>query len=171
MRENVSVDVSTADRKRLLALILDRNTPAKVVWRSKIILATADGLGTMAIMRKTGKSKPCVWRWQERFMHEGLDGLLRDKTRPPGTPPLPESVRQKVLAKTASETPPNATHWSVRTMAKATGISRTSVQRIWKEAGLKPHLVKRFKVSTDPMFEEKITDVSDINTCETERAA
>ena len=92
-------------------------------------------------------------------MHEGVDGLLRDKTRPPGTPPLPESVRQKVLAKTASETPQSATHWSVRTMAKAMGISRTSVQRIWKEAGLKPHLVKRFKVSTDPMFEEKVTDV------------
>ena len=103
-----------ADRKRLLAIAADRNTPAKVVWRAKIILATADGLGTMAIMRETGKSKPCVWRWQERFMHEGVDGLLRDKTRPPGTPPLPESVRQKVLAKTASETPPSAKHWSVR---------------------------------------------------------
>jgi transposase len=159
MRENISFDVSSADRKRLLAIAADRNTPAKVVWRTKIILATADGLGTMAIMRETGKSKPCVWRWQERFMHEGVDGLLRDKTRPPGTPPLPESVRQKVLAKTASETPPSATHWSVRTMAKAMGISRTSVQRIWKEAGLKPHLVKRFKVSTDPLFEEKVTDV------------
>jgi transposase len=159
MRENISFDVSSADRKRLLAIAADRNTPAKVVWRAKIILATANGLGTMAIMRETGKSKPCVWRWQERFMHEGVDGLLRDKTRPPGTPPLPESVRQKVLTKTASETPPDATHWSVRTMAKATGISRTSVQRIWKEAGLKPHLVKRFKISTDPMFEEKVTDV------------
>ena len=159
MRENISFDVSETDRKRLLAIAADRNTPAKVVWRARIILATADGLGTMAIMRETGKSKPCVWRWQERFMHEGVDGLLRDKTRPPGTPPLPESVRQKVLAKTASETPPSATHWSVRTMAKAMGISRTSVQRIWKEAGLKPHLVKRFKISTDPMFEEKVTDV------------
>ena len=159
MRENISFAVSEADRKRLLAIAGDRNTPAKLVWRAKIILATADGLGTVAIMRATGKSKPCVWRWQERFMHEGVDGLVRDKTRPPGTPPLPESVRQKVLAKTASETPPSATHWSVRTMAKATGISRTSVQRIWKEAGLKPHLVKRFKISTDPMFEEKVTDV------------
>ena len=159
MRENISCDVGVADRERLLALVADRNTPAKVVWRAKIILATADGLGTMAIMRETGKSKPCVWRWQERFMHEGVDGLLRDKTRPPGTPPLPESVRQKVLARTACETPPGATHWSVRTMAKAVGISRTSVQRIWAEAGLKPHLVKRFKVSNDPMFEEKVTDV------------
>ena len=130
MRENVSFDVRAVDRQRLEQLASDRNTPSKVVWRAQIILATADGLGTVAIMRATGKSKPCVWRWQERFMRKGVDGLLRDKTRRPGTPPLPESIRQKVLAKTASETPPNATHWSVRTMAKAVGISHTSVQRI-----------------------------------------
>lgn len=159
MRENISFKVSAADRRRLRALVADRNIPAKVVWRCKIILASADGLGTMAIMRATGKSKPCVWRWQELFMHDGVDGLVRDKTRPPGTPPLPESVRRKVLAKTAGESPPNATHWSVRTMAKAVGISHTAVQRIWAEAGLKPHLVKKFKVSGDPMFEEKVTDV------------
>jgi transposase len=150
MRENISFDLSAADRRRLEQLVSDRNTPAKVVWRAKIILATADGLGTMAIMRASGKSKPCVWRWQERFMREGVDGLLRDKTRPPGTAPLPETVRRKVLAKTASETPPKATHWSVRTMAKAVGISHTSVQRIWAEAGLKPHLVRRFKISNCP---------------------
>ena len=159
MRENISFDVSAADRRRLEQLVSDRNTPAKIVWRAKIILATADGLGTMAIMRASGKSKPCVWRWQERFMREGVDGLLHDKTRPPGTAPLPEAVRRKVLAKTASETPPNATHWSVRTMAKAVGISHTSVQRIWAGAGLKPHLVRRFKISNDPHFEEKVTDV------------
>ena len=81
MRENISFDVSAADRRRLEQLVSDRNTPAKIVWRAKIILATADGLGTMAIMRASGKSKPCVWRWQERFMREGVDGLLRDKTR------------------------------------------------------------------------------------------
>ena len=73
---------------RLEALIADRNTPAKVVWRAEIVLATADGLGTNAIMRRTGKSKPCVWRWQERYVEEGVDGLLRDKTRPPGKTPL-----------------------------------------------------------------------------------
>ena len=159
MRENVSFDVRAVDRQRLEQLASDRNTPSKVVWRAQIILATADGLGTVAIMRATGKSKPCVWRWQERFMRKGVDGLLRDKTRRPGPPPLPESIRQKVLAKTASETPPNATHWSVRTMAKAVGISHTSVQRIWAEAGLKPHLVRRFKISNDPHFEEKVGDV------------
>jgi len=88
-----------------------------------------------------------------------VDGLVRDKTRPPGRAPLSAAVKRKVLAKTANETPPDATHWSVRTMAKAVGISRTSVQRIWAEAGLKPHLVKRFKISNDPAFEEKVTDV------------
>ena len=120
----------------------------------KIILATADGLGTMAIMRATGKSKPCVWRWQERFAAEGVDGLTRDKTRKPGRAPLSAAVKRKVLTKTAGETPPEATHWSVRSMAAAVGISHTSVQRIWAEAGFKPHLVRRFKISNDPAFEE-----------------
>jgi transposase len=159
MRENVSFDVSAADRTRLRLLVSDRNTPAKVVWRAKIILASADGLGTMAIMRATGKSKPCVWRWQERFAAEGVDGLTRDKTRKPGRARLSAAVKRKVLAKTSSEAPPNATHWSVRSMAKVMGISHTSVQRIWAEAGLKPHLVRRFKISSDPNFEEKVSDV------------
>ena len=159
MRATISFKVSAAEREHLQRLVADRNTPAKVVWRAKIILGSADGLGTMAIMRATGKSKPCVWRWQERFATEGVDGLVRDKTRPPGRAPLSAAVKRKVLAKTANETPPDATHWSVRTMAKAVGISRTSVQRIWAEAGLKPHLVKRFKISNDPAFEEKVTDV------------
>jgi transposase len=159
MRDGIFIRVSPADRVRLEGFISDRNTASKVVWRAKIVLATADGLGTMAIMRATRKSKPCVWRWQERYAAEGVDGLLRDKTRPSGRKPLPEKVKLKVLVKTANETPPNATHWSVRTMAKAVGISHTSVQRIWAEAGFKPHLVAKFKVSNDPLFEEKVTDV------------
>jgi transposase len=159
MRRNLTLELSAADQVRLEQLVADRNTPAKVLWRADIVLATADGLGTMAIMRRTGKSKPCVWRWQERFIEEGVEGLLRDKTRPPGTPPLSWEIRQRVLTKTANEVPANATHWSVRTMAKEVGISHTSVQRIWAEAGLKPHLVRTFKVSNDPQFEEKVTDV------------
>jgi len=98
-------------------------------------------------------------RWQQCYLEEGIEGLKRDKTRRPGTPPLPERIRAKVLAKTASETPPTATHWSVRSMAKETRILHTSVQRIWREAGLKPHLVKIFKISNDSEFEEKVTGV------------
>lgn len=159
MRAHITFQVTPADRKCLEALVADRNTPAKVVWRAEIILATADGLGTMAIMRRSGKSKPCVWRWQERFAAEGVEGLIRDRTRPSRKPPLSDAIKHKVLAKTARETPPDATHWSVRSMAKAIGISHTSVQRIWREAGLKPHLTRSFKISNDPMFEEKVTDI------------
>ena len=148
-----------ADRARLEGLVADRNTPAKVVWRAGFVLASAARWTVKAICRSTGMSKPCVWRWQKRFADEGVDGLLRDKTRPPGRKPLAAELKAKVLAKTARETPPDATHWSVRTMAKAMGISHTSVQRIWREAGLKPHLVGKFKVSSDPHFEEKVTDI------------
>ena len=158
-RGDICIHVSPANRARLEAIIADRNSTSKAVWRAEIVLATADGLGTSAIMKRTGKSKPCVWRWQQRYVEEGVDGLLRDKTRPPGKRPLSAAVKRKVLAKTASETPPDATHWSVRSMATAMGISHTSVQRIWAEAGLKPHLVRRFKISNDPQFEEKVTDV------------
>jgi transposase len=153
------ITVTAEDRARLARLLGDRNTPAKVVWRARIVLATADGANVKAICRATGKSKPCVWRWQKRFGDAGVDGLLRDKTRPPGRKPLPAELKAKVLAKTTRETPLDATHWSVRTMAKTMGISHTSVQRIWREAGLKPHLTARFKVSNDPQFEEKVTDI------------
>jgi transposase len=158
-RDDICIYVSPSKRSQLSALISARNTPSKVVWRAKIVLATADGHGTNEIMRRTGKSKPCVWRWQERYVEEGVDGLLRDKTRPPGKKPLPVAVKRKVLAKTASATPPNATHWSRASMAAEMGISPSSVGRIWAEAGLKPHLVRRFKISNDPQFEEKVTDV------------
>jgi hypothetical protein len=88
MRPGIIVDVTAADRARLEAVMADRNSPQKHAWRAAIILATADGLGTNAIMRRTGKSKTAVWRWQERFASEGADGLLRDKTRPSRVAPF-----------------------------------------------------------------------------------
>jgi transposase len=109
------------------AIIKDRNSPAKAIWRAEIVLATADGCGTNEIMRRTGKSKPCVWRWQERFVDEGVEGLLRDKTRPSRVPALTQEVRLAVLTKTAKETPANATHWSRTSMAAAARISPSSV--------------------------------------------
>ena len=159
MRDDICIYVSPADRARLERLVVDRNTPRKVAWRAEIVLASADGLGTMAIMRRTGKAKPTVWRWQERYLEAGVDGLARDKTRPGRKKPLSSQVKLAVLTKTAAERPPDATHWSARTMARAVGISHRSVQRIWAEAGLKPHLVRTFKLSNDPQFAEKVTDV------------
>ena len=158
-RDDICLYVSPANRKRLQAIIADRNSPRKWVWRCEIVLATADGLGTNAVMRRTKKSKPTVWRWQERYMEAGVDGLLADKTRPSRVPPLDAKVKLEVLKKTVKETPFAVTHWSRTSMAKAVGISPSSVGRIWREAGLKPHRIDKFKVSNDPNFEEKLVDV------------
>jgi hypothetical protein len=80
MRAGVTLSVSSADLDRLRALVSDRNAPQKHVWRARIVLLTAEGVGTSAIIRETSKSKTCVWRWQERFAGEGFEGLLRDDT-------------------------------------------------------------------------------------------
>jgi hypothetical protein len=92
MRPGIIIDVTAADRARLEAVVADRNSPQKHVWRAAIVLATADGLGTNAVMRRTGKSKTVVWRWQERFASDGVDGLLRDKTRPSRIAPFGPEV-------------------------------------------------------------------------------
>jgi transposase len=158
-RDDICLYLGPADRAQLEALRANRNTPRKVVWRAEIVLATAEGCGTNEIMRRAETSKPTVWRWQKRYLDEGVAGLRRDKTRPSRVPPLPREMRLKVIAKTVQETPPNATHWSRSAMAEAVGISPSSVGRIWAEAELKPHLTRAFKVSNDPMFEEKVTEI------------
>ncbi len=158
-RNDICIWVSAANRSRLEAIIANRNSLAKHVWRAQIVLATADGHGTNEIMRLSDKSKPTVWRWQERYINAGVDGLLHDKTRRSRVAPLGNDTKLAVLKKTATETPANATHWSRALMAKAVGISPSSVGRIWREAGLKPHRVDTFKVSNDPHFEEKVVDV------------
>jgi|TARA_B100000315_G_scaffold211345_1_gene208064 transposase len=159
MRSNISFEVTASERARLEALVCDGKTPQKHVWRARIVLLTADGFGTVGIMRRTGKSKPTVWRWQERFMEQGVDGLVHDKTRPPGKAPLPPDVIKRVVAMTHEGPPGEATHWTVRAMAKAVAISKRSVQRIWAAHGLRPHLVKTFKLSNDPKFADKLHDI------------
>ena len=111
-RDDICLYLNPADRAKLEEIVANRNSPRKWVWRAEIVLATADGLGTNAIMRHTGKSKPCVWRWQERYIDEGVTGLLRDKTRPSRLAPLSAEKKLAIIEKTATEKPANATHWS-----------------------------------------------------------
>ncbi len=159
MRAGIVVNVTRADRRRLEAIVSDRCAPQKHVWRAKIILATADGFGTAEIMRRSGKAKPVVWTWQARFMAEGVDGLLRDKTRKPGKPPLSAEIVQRVIALVTGRPPGETTHWTGRTLAKAAKISLRSVQRILEAHQLEPHRVRSFKLSNDPKFAEKLRDV------------
>jgi len=159
MRTGIVVNVTTRDRQRLAAIVADRNSSQKHVWRAQIILATADGSGTSEIMRRTGRSKSVVWRWQERFMQEGVDGLLRDKTRPSRIPPLSQAIIARVIERTAEAPPGEVTHWTAEAMAKEVAISISSVQRIWRAHGLKPHQVRLFKLSKDPAFAAKLRDI------------
>jgi len=159
MRPGISIEVSPPDRRRLEALVGDRNAAQKHVWRAEIVLLSAEGVGTVEIMRRTGKSKTCVWRWQERFAEEGFEGLLRDKTRPSRIPPLGPEVAERVVASTLADPPAETTHWTAAMMAKAIGISVSSVQRIWRVHGLQPHRVRQFKLSNDPKFVDKLRDV------------
>ena len=159
MRTGISIVVSPSDRQRLRAVIGDRNAPQKHVWRCRIVLFTADGLGTAAIMREAGISKSAVWRWQERFMREGVEGLLRDKTRPSRIPAFGPDVAERIVTLTLDDPPGETTHWTADAMAKATGISASAVRRIWKAHGLQPHRYRRFKLSNDPKFVDKLRDV------------
>jgi len=159
MRAGISIELTTADRRRLETILRNRNAPQKHVWRARIVLLSADGHGTVEIMHRTGKSKTCVWRWQERFSQEGVEGLLRDKTRPSRIPPLDQAVIDRVVDLTATDPPHEATHWTLAAMAKAAGISASSVQRIWRAHGLAPHRMRHFKLSTDPAFAAKLRDI------------
>ena len=122
MRAGIVVQVTRADRRRLEAIVADRGAPQKHVWRAHLV-ATADGCGTAEIMRRSGKAKPVVWTWQARFMAEGVAGLLRDKTRKPGKPPLASETVQRVVDLALGPPPGEATHWSGRELAKAVGVS------------------------------------------------
>jgi transposase len=159
MRTGISIALQPSDRRLLDAIVDDRNAPQKHVWRAKIVLLSADGVGTAEIMRRTAKSKTCVWRWQERFMKTGVAGLLRDKTRPSRVKPLGQEAIDRVVALTATPPPHEATHWTSAAMAKAVAISVSSVQRIWRAHGLAPHRVRQFKLSNDPKFAAKLKDV------------
>jgi transposase len=110
-------------------------------------------------MATVGASRPAVWRWQQRYAEAGVDGLLRDKTRPPGRKPVPTATVTRVLALTQSEPSGEATHWTGRAMAAAVGLSLRTVQRIWEAHRLQPHRIRTFKRSNDPAFAEKVEDV------------
>lgn len=159
MAQQVCIQLINDDRERLQRIVGDRNTAQKHAWRARIILASAEGLNVQDIARQVGISRPAVWRWQQRFAEEGVNGLLRDKSRPPGTPPLAAEVVRRVVELTMSEPPGAATRWTGRRMARYVGISLKSVQRIWADHKLKPQRIRTFKLSRDPDLAGKLRDV------------
>ena len=153
------IELSDEERERLEDVISNPRSLQKHVWRARIVLELGSGCGLAETMRRTGMSKPTVWRWWDRFLAAGVDGLLRDATRPPGKKPVPEDKVKALIALAMSPPPEHARHWTVRALARKLGMVYSTVHNILKENGLRPHQVKTFKVSRDPRFEIKVRDV------------
>jgi transposase len=153
------LQVDENQRKRLQLLAQSGRTPQKVALRARIVLLAGEGRPNHAIAVQLKVSRPTVILWRQRFATGGVNGLLKDAPRPGRNKRItPETIKQVVDA-TLHSTPPGETHWSVRSMAKAQGLSRMSVQRIWKQHRLQPHRLENFKFSNDPQFVEKLRDI------------
>lgn len=152
--------ILSADESAALAKWANgRSIPARLVQRARIIQRAAEGAQSKDIAEELGVSRPTVQLWRERFLSLRLDGLEKDAPRPGRIPDIPETKVGAVVKATLQTTPPNATHWSTRSMAQAQGLSRMAIQRIWKQHNLKPHLIRTFKISRDKQFVEKLHDV------------
>lgn len=159
MRIAAPVELSPEQRTVLERLARQRSLPARLVERAQIVLRAAEGMQNQQIARLMGMTAEKVARWRNRFLEGGMDALKKDAPRPGRTRTITDRRVKKVLDMTLQEKPAHATHWSTRTMAAAAGISEASVRRIWRAHGLKPHLVRTFKLSRDPEFTEKLEDV------------
>lgn len=155
----MTIELREGDRAILTRWVKSRAVGDKQTLRARIVLMTAEGCSTQAIMQTLKVSNPTLNLWRRRYLECGIEGLKQGKTRPSRVPPLPVEKVQEVLTLTLTGKPVAATHWSCRTLAQQVGISRMAVHRIWREHRLKPHRVKGFKVSNDPQFEEKLRDV------------
>lgn len=154
-----ALDLPSEQRQLLRAWINARNTPQKVVFRARVIVMASEGHANRDIARTLGTSRPTVLLWRQRFATQGPQALLEDAPGRGRKVQISLEKVQAIVADTLHAQPPAATHWSVRSMATAQGVSPATVQRIWDAHGLQPHRVKTFKLSRDQRFVEKLTDV------------
>ncbi len=160
MRRAPEILLTDKQRKRLeRAARASRSNPQRLVDRAKIVLLAAQGMENKDIAQQLGQDRGKVGRWRQRYAQFGMDGIVKDKTRPGRIPAIPGEVRSKIIDKTLNSKPEGSTHWSRTSMAAAMGVSPSTVGRIWKSNGLKPHLATTFKLSNDKHFEEKLEDI------------
>jgi transposase len=159
MKTSKRLTISDSDKTTLAQIARNGNTPQKLAMRARIVLLSADGVPTGRIMKELDISTPTITRWRARYEMAGVAGLLRDRTRPGRKKRIDEFMVREVVERTLKAKPQEATHWSTRSMALATGLSPATIRRIWKQHGLKPHLMRSFKLSQDPRFIDKLEDV------------
>jgi len=171
MGSNSDFIVTDEQRDTLRTWIKAHNTPQQVVLRCRIVLLAVEGLSNRQVAKRLGVSKDTAGLWRERFTSGGPDALRKIKKGRGRKPTIPQATIDAIVHDTKHTTPPGQTHWSCRTMAARHGVSPATVQRIWSARGLKPHLVRTFKLSNDPDFEAKLVDVVGLYLDPPERAA
>lgn len=157
-RPKATLVLTETEREELLALARRRKTAQAAALRARIVLACADGLENIAVAEHLGLTKQTVGKWRSRFVQHRLDGLL-DAPRSGAPRTIDDERIEAVVAKTLESMPKGATHWSTRLMAREMGVTQNAVLRIWHAFGLQPHRQETFKLSTDPMFVEKVRDI------------
>lgn len=159
MRVAPRIELTEDERARLRAYSRGRSTQARLVLRANVVLLAASGMRNDSIAEELKTSRQTVGLWRTRFSELRLAGIEKDAPRAGRRPRSRVQVEAEIVRKTTQEKPSNATHWSVRSLAKSMGIDKSLVHRVWRANGLKPHLTKTFKVSNDPNFLEKLCDV------------
>ena len=157
-RPKTELVLTDAEREQLSALTLRRKTAQALALRARIVLACADGMANKDVASRQRVTPQTVSKWRSRFVEHRFDGLL-DAPRSGAPRTIDDARVDAVIAKTLESVPEAATHWSTRTLAREAGLSQTAVSRIWRAFGLQPHRQETFKLSTDPLFVEKVRDI------------
>ena len=153
------LQMSDAQREMLVVLARSQTAPHREVQRAQALLLAAEGMANTRIADQVGVSPATVTGWRARFTEQGLAKLGQVRKGRGRKPSIPQAKIDEIVELTKNSKPAGETHWSCRTMAARVGVSSATVQRVWSARGLKPHLVKTFKLSNDPKFEEKLIDV------------
>jgi transposase len=155
----IALELTDRERAALSEIVRRRNVGQALAQRARVVLACAEpGATNLGVAKALGVSRPTVATWRRRFAAHRLEGLL-DAPRPGAPRRIGDAAVERLVALTLEEAPPDATHWSTRSMAKRAGMSQTAVSRIWRAFGLRPHRVETFKLSSDPAFVEKVRDI------------
>lgn len=154
----VPLTLDEDDREALQRWLRRAKTSQALALRARIVLAAAEGKSNSAVARELGVHISTVRKWRGRYLARGLDGLL-DEPRPGVPRTISDAQVEDVVTRTLETLPADATHWSTRSMARATGLSQSSISRIWRAFGLQPHRQETFKLSSDPLFIEKVRDI------------
>lgn len=159
MRKAPPIELTEQQHSELSKLANGRRTEVRVVMRARVVLSAARGLENKAIAEELKVNCETVSRWRRRYAKLGVDGITKDLPRGRRKPSAQSKVESRIIELTTQGRPDHATHWSTRTLAQELGVSQSMIFRVWRANGLKPHLIKTFKVSNDPHFEEKLRDV------------